>query len=319
MPQVQQVALEEMLHRYDGAAASLEEFQRHRADAHLLTDTARCSLWWQNVPQLPDQRLGLIGHFESRDQTSANSLLIAACEQLKNRACTLAIGPIDGSTWNRYRLITDSGTEPPFFLEPINPSQYPSYFTNSGFAPLATYSSALDINLEYEDPRIDSVRRRISESDIHIRRINAGDFENELKRIYNICLTSFRHNFLYTPISEEDFLQQYARVRPILDPNLVLIAEQNSRPVGFLFTLPDILARQRSAPPTIIHKTLAVLPDRAQAGLGGLLIAEVQKIARQFGYHRSIFALMHDSNASRSISSRYATPMRRYTLFCKPL
>jgi GNAT superfamily N-acetyltransferase len=319
MPPVQQVGLEEMLQRYDGAATSLDEFTRQRADAHLIAPAARCSIWWLHVPQLPNQKVGLIGHFEARDEPSARAILHSACDHLKDHGCTLAIGPMDGSTWNRYRLINDFGTEPPFFLEPWNPPRYPWHFLDAGFSALATYSSALNTNLTYLDPRSDHILRRIDEAGIFIRKIDPMEFEAELKRIYSICLISFRNNFLYTPISEADFLRQYAKVRPILDSNLVLIAMQNAQPVGFLFALPDILSRQRNGPPTIIFKTLAILPQRAQAGLGGLLIAECQRIARELGYQRSIFALMHDSNASRSISSRYAAPMRRYTLFSKTL
>jgi predicted N-acetyltransferase YhbS len=319
MPQVEQVGLEEMLQRYDGALPWLEEFKRHRADAHLITLNARCSLWWNTVPHLPNQTIGLIGHFESRDEQSAHGLLNVALLELKNRGCTVAIGPMDGSTWNRYRLVTEFRSEPPFFLEPTNPVEYQGYFENCGFTPLATYSSALNTDLAFEDARVEGIRRRADDSRIRIRCIDPDDFENELRRIYSVCLVSFRKNFLYTPISEQDFLQQYAKVRAILESDLVLVAEQESRPVGFLFALPDMLARAQNGPPTVIFKTLAVLPERGQAGLGGLLIAECQKIACKLGYTRSIFALMHDSNASRGISSRYATPMRRYTLFSKSL
>ncbi len=319
MPPIAQVSLEEMLQRYDGALTSLDEFQHHRADAHLLTTDARCSLWWKNVPQLPNQKIGLIGHFESRSEHSAHGLLRAACSDLKKLSCTLAISPMDGSTWNRYRLITEIGREPPFFLEPTNPPQYPIYFTSAGFTPLATYCSALNTNLSFDDPRNDQIRRRIADSGITIRIINPIDFETELKRIYNISLIAFRPNFLYTPISESDFLSQYAKIRPILRPELVLIAEHHSRPIGFMFGLPDLLSQKRSGTPTLILKTLAILPDRSHAGLGGLLIFQCQQSARNLGFTRSIFALMHDANASRSISSRYGQIMRRYTLYSKSL
>ncbi|HEV8606611.1 MAG TPA: GNAT family N-acetyltransferase, partial [Tepidisphaeraceae bacterium] len=311
--------------RYDADTLSLSDLQRHGADAHLLAldakgaPSARCSLWWNNVPQLPDQKPGLIGHFESRDDSSSLALLTTACDELKTRGRTLAIAPIDGSTWNRYRLVTDFGTQPPFFLEPINPPQYPGHFTSAGFTSLATYSSALNTNLSFEDPKIETIRRRMHDAGIHIRPINPHHFDAELKRIYLISAIAFRRNYLYTPVSEEDFLSQYARIRPVLQGELVLIAEQDARPVGFMFGLSDMLARAPNAPQTVILKTLAVLPERTKAGLGGLLIAECQNAARRLGYTRSIFALMHDSNASRSISSRYATPMRRYTLFGKPL
>jgi predicted N-acetyltransferase YhbS len=319
MQTVQHVGLEEMLQRYDGALTPLDELKSHRADAHLLVSGARCSLWWQHVPQLPNQKIGLIGHYEARDDEAAIALLNAACQALRDRGCTLAIGPMDGSTWNRYRLVTDAGDELPFFLEPWNPPTYPTHFQRANFTSLATYCSALNTDLTFDDPKNETVRRRVADAGIQIRQINPDDFESELKRIFAISIVAFRRNFLYTPISEADFLSQYAKIKPILQPELVLIAEHGTRPVGFVFAIPDMLARAQNRPETLLLKTLAVLPDRAQAGLGGLLISECQQAARKLGFTRSIFALMHDSNASRSISSRYGEIMRRYTLFSKQL
>ncbi|MBV9712853.1 MAG: hypothetical protein JO011_18285, partial [Ktedonobacteraceae bacterium] len=105
--------------------------ERSRADAHWILEgddggiQARCSLWWKNVPQLPDQRIGLIGHYAAYDTASAVSLLQLACKELARQGCTLAVGPMDGSTERRYRLLSERGTEPPFFLEPDNPDDWP--------------------------------------------------------------------------------------------------------------------------------------------------------------------------------------------------
>src|SRR6266446_4162309 len=54
----------ETIVRYDGAATSLDEFEQHRAEAHLIAPAARCSIWWERVPRLPNHNIGLIGHFE---------------------------------------------------------------------------------------------------------------------------------------------------------------------------------------------------------------------------------------------------------------
>jgi len=62
-----------------------------------------------------------------------------------------------------------------------------------------------------------------------------------------------------------------------------------------------------------------VVPGRRCAGLGALLVERVQLAASEMGFGRAIHALMHESNSSRSISSHYATTMRRYTLFAKAL
>ena len=44
-----------------------------------------------------------------------------------------------------------------------------------------------------------------------------------------------------------------------------------------------------------------------------------QRAAHQLGYTRAIHALMHEQNASRNLSRRFAQPMRRYALFGKAL
>ena len=70
---------------------------------------------------------------------------------------------------------------------------------------------------------------------------------------------------------------------------------------------------------TAIVKTLAVLPERRFAGLGSHLAAASRRTARAMGCRRLIHALMHESNSSRRIRAAYATPLRGYTLFAKPL
>src|SRR6185437_16195455 len=128
------------------------------ADEHwLLVDAtgavARCSLWWSAAPAYQQHRVGLIGHYAA-DDTLAEALLRHACERLRQAGCTIAIGPMDGSTYNRYRLVTEPGTEPPFFLEPTTPASWPAHFTENGFAPIAEYYSAAQDHLEATDPRI---------------------------------------------------------------------------------------------------------------------------------------------------------------------
>src|SRR5207244_4142648 len=101
------------------------------------------------------------------------------------------------------------GCEPIFFLEPDNPNDWPEHFTASGFTALAHYYSALNTDLAHEDPRIAEIARRLEARGVTFRSLRADRFETELRRIYALSLASFRENFLYTPISEEEFVAQY--------------------------------------------------------------------------------------------------------------
>ena len=225
---------------------------------------------------------------------------------------------MDGNTWRRYRFVTDVGSEPPFFLEPENPPAYPRYFTEAGFVPLAEYSSALVTDLAAQDARIPRAIERLRQQGVHWRALDINNFEQELRAIYALSVQSFTQNFLYTPISEAQFLAQYQAVAPYVKPELTLMAEHKGELLGYLFGIPDLNQARRGEPvDTFIVKTVAVLPGRRSAGLGSVLVAESQRIAREQGYRRAIHALMHESNTSKNISAHYAQTMRRYTLFQK--
>lgn len=303
----------------------LDQCRMHHCDAHSVAIqdglvAARCSLWWTQAPELPEKHVGIIGHFAAMEPAGAGDLLRYACDELRRHGCNLAIGPMDGNTWHRYRLLTERGPEPPFFLELDNPDDWPGFFTKAGFVPLATYFSTLNEDLTVEDPRIPRTLGRLERSGVKLRPLNLDCFVEELRRIYEVSKVSFQSNFLYTPIPEAEFLAQYESVRPHIRPELVMLAEHASRPVGFVFGIPDLAqAKRGQVITTVVLKTVAVLPSRIYAGLGNVLVAACQQQARALGFRRVIHALMHERNNSLNLSGHYAKPFRRYTLYSRSL
>jgi GNAT superfamily N-acetyltransferase len=295
-------------------------------DCHLLVVDdngrlrARASCWWRAVPTLPGERPGLVGHYAALDEEAAAMVLEAACTRLAREGCTVAIGPMDGSTWRRYRFVVERGNEPPFFLEPDNPDAYPRQFEAAGFGTLATYTSALNTDLSQEDSPLDPLVERFAARGIRIRPLEPASADTALRRIFALSLESFANNFLYTPFPEAEFLEANRRLLPVLRPELVLLAEHDGGLAGFLFALPDVLELKRvGRASTFIIKTVAVAAGRQQAGLGRLLVGLAHREGRRLGFTRAIHALMHEDNVSRNISRRSAATMRRYALFSKPL
>jgi GNAT superfamily N-acetyltransferase len=296
----------------------------HGCDAHLVVlrdgaAVARGSVWWRETPLQGGQTLGVIGHFAALDQSSAMELLASGSGELSQHGCTLAIGPMDGNTWRRYRLVTERGIEPPFFMEPDNPDEWPSWFLAAGFTPLATYFSALNEDLSVEDERIPRTEERLERKGVRLRPLQPGRFVEELRRIYAVSRVSFQTNYLYTPMIEAEFLALYEPVKAYVKPELVLLAEDNDQPVGFIFGIPDLAQAKRGPIDTVVLKTVAVLPGRTYAGLGNVLVAHCQQAARTLGFRRVIHALMHESNNSLNLSGHYAKPFRRYALYARHL
>jgi GNAT superfamily N-acetyltransferase len=280
----------------------------------------QCSCWWHGTPEYDGLKTGVIGQYSAADAAAGAAVLSKACDVLARAGCAIAIGPMDGSTWQRYRFIVDRGAEPPFFLEPDTPDDGPVQWMWSGFQPIASYSSAMTDRLDVEPPAVPRAVRRLAAAGISIRPFDASRAECELRTLFDLASVSFRRNFLYTPIAYDQFQPQYAGLLPLLSPELVLMAERDGAVLGFVLAVPDMLqAGRSSAIDTVVIKTLAVHPSVEGTGIGGVLVAMVHRHARALGFRRAIHALMHDVNTSRGLSGRFARPFRRYALFAKRL
>jgi len=293
-------------------------------DEHLIAQRAEdqvagcCSLWYRNTPALNRQSVGMIGHYAAETEEAAAALLDHACRRLRDAGVTMAAGPIDGSTWRSYRLITERGTRPPFFLEPDHPEGWVGHFENAGFSPVAHYVSAEAPDLTVRQAKLERLERRLAEQGVAIRSIDLSFFEEELIRIHELSMPAFARNLLYTPIDCDTFLDLYRPMRKHIVPELVLLAEREDVLLGYVFGVPDLLQASRGEPvDTVIVKTLAVRPGRQTAGLGGLLMERCHLAAHGLGFKRAIHALMHESNKSLSLSAHYGRPFRRYALFGK--
>jgi GNAT superfamily N-acetyltransferase len=307
---------------FDGAVLA-----GHRPDAHALLVRAaapgdRCagqlSLWWTAAPQLPGERLGLIGHFGAADEAAARALIEAALGRLRAERCTLAVGPMDGNTWRRYRLVSIRGTAPPFFLEPWNPPEWPAWWERAGFSALARYASA-ELDLAREDAgRAEAAAAALRGEGVVLRPLDPARVEAELERIHAVSAAAFREAFLYTPLPRADFLAQYRALLPAIRPPLVQLAEREGELVGFLFAVPDRLEAERGEPAaTVVAKTVAVLPAWAGRGLGTALVGRAHAAARAAGYRRVVHALLHASNRSRRLGADRGRPLRGYTLYAR--
>jgi GNAT superfamily N-acetyltransferase len=302
--------------------------QAHAPDLHLVVADrgsliARCSCWWRATAAIDGERgkrLGVIGHYAAADATAGSTMLERACRALAAAGCHIAAGPMDGTTWRRYRFIVERGSEPAFLLEPDHCDEWPRHWSLAGFTPFATYTSAVNESLATRYGRADEVRARLQNAGITIRHFEMASATEELRRIFALSLRAFRRNFLYTPIPEAEFLARYSVALPFVRPELVLLAERDGMLLGFLFAFPDIAqSRRGGAIDTVIVKTLAVDPSASRLGIGGVLADFLHQRAADTGFRRAIHALMHDANGSRRISDRNARPIRRYALLSRAL
>lgn len=300
-------------------------FTSTQADFHIIYEEngkifARCSVWFSNAPKGKNgEKIGTIGHFEALNQEFANAVLEKACEVLRENACISAVGPMDGNTWRRYRFVTYSDGSTPFLLEPYNCLEYPVWFEDFGFRPEAQYfSKRSKIKGDFGD---NSKRiLELEKKDITIKPLDMQNLDAQLDIIYEISAVSFSNNLYYTKLDRESFKKQYYAYKDYLIANLILIAFDKDTPIGFVFLIPDYNEmKTKSKVETVIAKTIAVLPQYRQIGLGNAMLNLAYSNCTNLGFKDAIVALVYSDNVSAKLIDKDFDYNRKYTLYIKDL
>ncbi|MEO0587505.1 MAG: GNAT family N-acetyltransferase [Planctomycetota bacterium] len=277
---------------------------------------AEIAVWTEGVASWNGLRTAAVDVPQAKDPSAAAAVLRHAVAELATAGVEAVIGPMRGSTWQRYRLVTERGERPQFFMEPWTTDDDRSAFEESGFAPIAHYFSSEVTALSIEDPRLVRVEQRLAKLGVDLRPIDPARFDHDLDAVYRLSVAAFERNPFYSPIGREAFVAMYRPIRRHLVPDLVTLAERGDELVGFVFGLPDLEQAARGEPiDTAVIKSLARASDRVYSGLGALLLQRCQQAAQRLGYQKAIHALMHEDNASLRVSDRYARPFRRYALY----
>ena len=270
---------------------------------------------------------GLVGWYEALDGEAGAALLARAGEMLAERGAARVLGPMNGSTWKRYRLALPPGPgEPaptPFLTEPVNPPDYPAHFLAAGYAVAAEYESRA-APLAPDAPAAAGGVPPLPDG-VRIAALDPGRFDETLREIFDLSAAAFAENLFYTPIGFAEFAAAYLRVKPLLDPELVRLARgADGRLLAFVFAFPDPFDRVPDASGgaprprglRVVLKTLATAPEARGLGLGGRLSAEVHRVASGRGAPSVVHALMQVDNDSTNISGRLrGEPFRRYALY----
>ena len=289
-------------------------------------------------PELRDQDhrpYGMLGFFEALDghAETVAALFLQGILWLREAGAGPIVGPMDGDTWHRYRLNVGPFDEPPFLLEPYNPAWYERLWTANGFAVLERYfSKRVDPAsvVAHLAPR----RQQALAAGYRLRPLAPWRFDDELRTIYALSRRIFAGNFLYTAISEEEFVGLYAGARGLIDPDLIgFVLSPAGEDVGFLFAYPDyfraVAAMRGSRGPLaklrfLLHrhdadavnfKTLGVLPGHRRAGAAAALFHEGHRQAIRKGYRVAHHCLFREGNPSGDLDGGAGAVMREYRLY----
>lgn len=279
---------------------------------------ARAALYTNPHLRYQDKKSFCIGNYESVEDISiSNDLLQHIASRAKELGAEYIIGPMNGSTWDNYRF-SSHHNHANFFLEPYHHLYYNRFFVDSGFMPIANYFSSRDKQLRFDIPEIVERGKQLHESGMRMRNINLEDFRSELQKMFEFNELAFQKNFLYTPVSWETFYKKYSESVKIINPEFVIIAEDEGKKIaGFFFCVDDLFNRNEKS---LVIKSIARHPDKKWKGLGHVIGNEIIKRASKNGYQSIVHAFLSEQGTSVKISQNYLGEIyKNYTLYGKEI
>lgn len=195
-----------------------------------------------NHNEFHGEQTGFFGFFDCPDNYEIASMLLkVAMITLKREGMEKMRGPMSFSTNHECGFLIEGFDSPPVVMMPYNQPYLPKLAERFG---LKKAMDLLAYKLISDDPipeRIQTVADRIRRrAGITLRSINMSDFDNEARRINSIYRDAWEKNWGFVPMTEEEFFHMARQLKQIIDPNLVIIAEHEGKPVAFSLAVPDV-------------------------------------------------------------------------------
>ncbi|MDH3253004.1 MAG: hypothetical protein OEM41_09450 [Ignavibacteria bacterium] len=288
-----------------------------------------------------NENIGFFGFFECvNDQAVADVLFDAAASWLRSQGVAAMRGPASPSVNDEYGMLIDGFDQSPAILMAYNPDYYPALVEAYGFAKAKDlYAYALDGKKVFSEKFVrvsEAVRNR---SGVVIRPMNMKDFDNEVKIIHELYTRGWERNWGEVPLTDDEFNYMAKDLKPVVVPELVIIAELKGKPVGFGMTLPDlnmVLKENKKGYliPALfrlmLHKKkinhcriviLGVLPEYMNTGIGGLLFYETGRrgVANGYPYGEASWVLEDNVMMNRGAKLMSADLSKTYRIYQKPL
>ncbi|HWK89049.1 MAG TPA: GNAT family N-acetyltransferase, partial [Longimicrobium sp.] len=195
--------------------------------------------------QFHEDRTGFFGFFECVDDGEvARGLVDAAAEWLRARGRDRMVGPMNFSTNDELSspgILVEGFDRPPLVMMSHNLPYYGGLMDGAGLVKskdLVAYWIPSPRPTERVKQGLARLTRRIG---ITIRSAQMKNLKEEVRKVQEVYNAAWSRNWGFVPMTEAEFNFMAREMRPVVDPDLVLIAEkEDGEPIGFLLCLPDL-------------------------------------------------------------------------------
>ncbi|MEU0737951.1 GNAT family N-acetyltransferase [Streptomyces sp. NPDC006134] len=273
-----------------------------------------------------DPHCGVIGLFECADDpVAAAALFDTADAWLAARGMRRTFGPLGLTTNDECGIQIAGHDQPHVLLIPRTRPYYPELFSRCGFRKakdLVSYSIPMPRDGEPPADYRASAERVLATPGLTVRPMDTKRARSDLETVRDIYNATFEESYGSVPLGDAEFDYLAHRLKPLLRPGLLQIAEMHGEPVAFLLCLPDAhqalhaahgrlttfglplglirVARASRRVDRVRFTAMGVLKEHRSRGLATALLTQAQRAAFRLGHTEISYSwVLEDNHASR--------------------
>jgi len=272
----------------------------------------------RNHIEIHQEQAGFFGYFECLpDPAAAEGLLNAAAAWLKQRGMAIMRGPMNPSTNDECGFLLEGFDSPPMIMMPYGPPYYHEFMDRCGLVKAKDlYAYIIIVDDVQVVQRLESLSRDVYKRvpGLRVRPVDVKRLDRELTVVKDIYNSAWSKNWGFVPMTDEEIDAMAKRLKSLIVPELLIIAEVDDDPAAFFMVVPDynqVLHKLNGRLlPLGIFKflwyarritdvrgiTLGVKAQYRKKGIEGLLYLESFRAAKLRGYKRAEMSWILEDN-----------------------
>lgn len=321
--------------------------ERMRGRTWCIPGKARLAAFVADDLVVDDTPAGFFGFWESAGDAAADAQVFGdAARWVASAGAEWLFGPVDGSTFGRYRLVLGGGGSwLPFPGEPYNPPEYPQRLEALGFEAFRHYHTRY-ATFDDVGPLADLMRdpaQRARDAGYSVLPITTDLWMERLPEMHAAADSTFGHAFAYTPLTYAEFEAACGEsfVAKLCPHASMIGIDADGALAGFQLTyadfgpiavadagadrvpqsrlehttaFPRLLDKLGKELPAAIPKTTGVLPGHRKAGVMALVGLEVWAAIRE-RYGSMVYAITAVDNPVQILTENLSAGQRNYALY----
>jgi hypothetical protein len=258
----------------------------------------------ENHNKFHDEKIVFFGMYESYDDMdTAMSLLDKVADWGRERGMEILRGPMNLSMNDECAFLLEGFDSPPAIMMTYNPPYYIELMEKCGVSKAKDLFAFFATRDHETTKKVQAIVENIrKESPISLKPLSKDNIDEEADKVIYVYNNAWEKNWGFVPWTDKEMEHMVKKLKQYADPNIVILAEDKGKPVGFAFGFPNynevlIKMNGRLFPFGIIKFLLnrkkikgvravvfGILKEYRQSGVSYLLYSEFERNALASGY-----------------------------------